>query len=231
MKRCSMCLCVFLTLSSIGPLVGQDLPALRRSTPAADETSPSFRDTTRPQFGVLGGVVSSTVVGLPSGATGLKRLRGFTAGVSLTKTLASHLSMAPEVLYITKGAKNDEVTNSVQIGTAYMEVPLLLRWTFNSASAQKTFLIAGPSVAVKVRCRVDKTVGQQNTTVDCKDDPINDIESTDAGVVVGAGVTDGRISFSVRYDMGLRQINKGEASELSTKNRAFLGIVSVRFGR
>jgi hypothetical protein len=183
-----------------------------------------------PRIGVVGGIVSSSVTTRPSNLlSGKKALIGVDLGLSSMIPVTQDIEFAPELAYVQKGVMNDEVTSSVTIRSGYIELPLLVRWKLPGAGPIRTFVTAGPSVGFKVRCKVDKVVAQLSTITDCADDPANDLESTDAGLALGIGGTDGRITVALRYALGLTRTNKASADELTIKNRTLSAVVLLRW--
>jgi Outer membrane protein beta-barrel domain len=185
--------------------------------------------TAQAGLGVVGGYVSSTVSVDPAtaGITWAGR-SGFAGGVSFSVRVASGASIGLEGLYVQKGA-------DVHIGTAsgsekltYFEVPILLQLALGNARKPHLFVTAGAQYSVLNTC---SQVSAGIADVDCKMSATatTGIRSSDYGVMFGGGAASGRYSLSVRYDLGLANLNKDtSAGQEVAKNRAIMALVSIR---
>ena len=70
--------------------------------------------------------------------------------------------------------------------------------------------------------------------IDCKKSATatSGIKSSDYGLVFGGGVASGRLSLSVRYDMGLANLNNDtSAGQATVKNKAVMAMVGIALGK
>lgn len=180
------------------------------------------------RLGLLAGGVSANITTATADQVPNKSSRtGFMAGVSGTASIGKRLSFGPEVTYVQKGVKAQDNSHTVNedIKVSYLEVPLLLRANLATGSI-RPYLIGGPAFAIKAGCKLRLYGAGTDTTRDCKD--VNaDVESSDFGVMVGGGIGFGRFALSVRYDMGMKNINKKSVGNDEVKNRTLMGVVSV----
>jgi Outer membrane protein beta-barrel domain len=162
--------------------------------------------------GVIAGVSSSTVSNFGNvGPTMLRRETGLVAGFYVEASLARFASLQPEIVYVQKGIRLDGplVVGASSTASArlterfdYVEVPILVRL---GAIARRPglYALAGPAVAVLVRARERFEVpGVPTLDQDIKDG----VTGTDAGVLVGAGFSTGRLGIEGRFDAGLRNL-------------------------
>ena len=173
--------------------------------------------------GVSANVTTATVDQIPNKSS----QTGFMAGVSATASIGKRLSFGPEVAYVQKGVKAQDNSHTVNedVKVSYLEVPLLLRANLGTGSI-RPYLLGGPSFAIKTGCKLRLYGAGTDTTRNCKD--VNaDVESSDFGVMVGGGIGFGRFALSVRYDMGMKNINKKSVGNDAVKNRTVMGVVSV----
>jgi hypothetical protein len=177
--------------------------------------------------GVKGGVSFSTFSEDSAQDVGLDRRTGIVAGAFVTFPV-ERFSVQLEGLYTQKGAAFSEsgITGTTKLD--YFEVPVLFVFsTTPSGSAGTSIqLFAGPSVAFKVSAKGSGSFDGETVDVDIPDE---DIEKVDLGVVVGAGVTFGRLSIDGRYTIGLSNLNGAASDPTKVKNRALAVLAGVRF--
>ena len=193
-------------------------------------------------LGVVGGYVSSNFVVEPAkpGATYSAR-SGFAGGLSLTMGVANGVSIGPEALYVQKGSNlalvSGALSGSGWAKIGYVEVPLLLRVGFKAGSS-RIFVTAGPQFSYRLNCTASLPVYSggviSNNTGDC--DTVvpspGGIKTTDYGVIFGAGVAMGKISVSVRYDLGMANVNKDQTTGADTdKNKTIFVLLGLALGK
>ena len=167
-----------------------------------------------PTLGINSAKVTGDNQDEASRRTGL-RLGGF-ASLSLGR----HLAVQPEITYSSKGAKWTGEDAEIKIG--YIQVPVLARYRFASAPSRfAPYLLAGPAFAVKAGCTLivdgqDHKCSEETTAV----------AGSDFGMILGAGAEFGNARFSLRYDLGLKNIN-GDGSA-NVKNQTLK--VTVGYG-
>ncbi|MEO5800900.1 MAG: porin family protein [Gemmatimonadales bacterium] len=177
-------------------------------------------------FGVVAGVVSSNLTVSSSGASlSFKSRTGFAAGVSMVHAISKDLEFAPELLYVQKGSKFTDGSETASLKVSYAELPLLFRAKFGTA-ATRPFVMAGPAIGVKASCKVSGSSGSTSVSSDCDDLDVN-VKSTDVGLMFGGGVAAKRFSVSVRYDLGLTNVAKDPDPGTKVKNKALLAMVGI----
>jgi hypothetical protein len=184
-------------------------------------------------FGLVGGYASSEIsVSSDVLSLSLDSRPGFAAGVSASRDIGGGFTFAPELLYVQKGFEINDEGNSVALKLNYIELPLLFRADFGSGSAQP-FVMGGPVIAFKASCNVSGSNEEVDVTLECNEfasggDDEAEFKSVDYGVMFGAGLQFGRVSASVRYDLGLANvIDVGE--DISYKNRSLMILLGLRF--
>ncbi|MEO5903936.1 MAG: porin family protein, partial [Gemmatimonadaceae bacterium] len=139
---------------------------------------------------------------------------GFAAGGQLQADFSDGLFFRTALLYSQRGAEATVDATKVTLKESYVEVPLLLGYSFAMAnSSTKPFIMAGGQVGAKVSCDLRGT--QAGTTLKFKcDDPDVDIQpkTFDYGAVGGAGVmfsaAGGTMSIDARYYLGLADVTE-----------------------
>jgi hypothetical protein len=144
---------------------------------------------------------------------------GFVVGGFVEVPVAPQFSLAPEVLFVQKGAKGDVGSGSVTLTADQIQVPVLLKANL-SAGSVRPFVTVGPAFGFKVssKFKVEGVAGE----ADFEEDN-DDIEPVEFSLVFGGGVKFGKASVEARYDLGLNDLveDEGEA-----KTRTF----SILFG-
>ena len=190
--------------------------------------------TGQARFGVVAGGVSATVSATNNTAFSVSSLTGLAAGISLRTRLAHNVSLAPEALFVMKGAKETLIAAPTTTATTranYLEVPVLVRVMLGDGT-MRPFLMGGPQASFKLSCQT--TVAGAGPgfdgTSDCNKstDNTSGITSTDVGLMIGAGIAGDRLSVSIRYDLGLVNIVRDQsAGAVTAKNRAFMAMVGI----
>jgi hypothetical protein len=191
-----------------------------------------------PTYGVLVGVNIANFHG--SDVSGTDSRTGFIGGVTGTFRLSHVFGIQPELLFEQKGAAADfvgvdETGNLVGVdGTFklnYLEIPVLARVEFTPESgAVRPFLLAGPSVAVRIGCSLAGSAQGVSASVGCND-VLGDeaVSSVDFGAAVGGGLDilmgTWDLSLGVRYDHGLESVLDGS----NMKNKAISVLAGVTF--
>ena len=174
-------------------------------------------------FGVLGGVVSSKVVVSTTGTTpSFSSRTGFALGAGMSAPLGAQVAITPEIMYVQKGYENTLATESEALRISYVEVPILAKVSFGKDKV-RAFLIGGPEISVKVACQSSETLNGASGSESCDDAQVK-FNSTDLGLIAGAGLEQGRLSGSVRFDLGLANI-LNEGANGSVKNQALMVLV------
>lgn len=189
--------------------------------------------------GLVAGGMSATTSSFGLGRTPISSVTGFAGGLSLTAPLSHNISLAPELLFTMKGTTDKVLVYFADRGPpnptgtsriSYIEVPILVRLSFGSW-AFRPFVTAGPEVAFKVGCNftvsgidpfLDGKFGCSQATLAAE----SGVKSTDMGAMVGAGLSSGRVSVSVRYDLSLTNSSLDIYGAYS-RNRAIMAVVGV----
>ena len=225
-------------------------PALVLAAPAAAHAQLPSLASAGPRAGILAGLSSATFGGddtqLESGSgVDKKRRNGVVAGAYLTFPLVPGLPVAirPELLYAQKGVRltgtydvQDVANLPPALVTAtstakldYLELPVLLQLTVPNTAGLRPSLYAGPSVAYRLRCRLQTEFSGTSTSSGCDDSGLD--RKFDASGVFGGqlgfGLGGQAIAVGARYTLGLTKL----AKDSDVKNRAFAVYGAIEFGR
>ncbi len=155
-----------------------------------------------PNFGLLGGLNFSNVVGRDAGANNRARTGIFIGGFAEIQ-VKERWAFRPEMLLFSqKGTKN----GNTKFSTSYLEVPLLAVWQ----QGRRLNIHLGPQLSVLYKAHVN----------DGRDDITESIRKLDVGLVLGAHVAlTEQWGLLARLVPGITKV--GESGEENTFNLVF----------
>jgi len=159
------------------------------------------------RLGLKGGLNSANVEGDDAGAWGSRR--GMVAGIFASLKLPAGLSLQPELLYSQKGAKGtlrgDSTTVNATLKTAYIEIPVLLKYALSSKGPVTPCLFAGPAFAFSKSSKTELETSVLGLPLSGDVDNYNE-KSTDFGLVFGGSLDfsagPSLLTLDVRYTLG-----------------------------
>jgi hypothetical protein len=157
-----------------------------------------------PSFGVKGGVNMATYAGTDANITGVTKTSkmGLGAGAFVCLDLIA-IKIQPEVLFSQKGAKYEVSGASYTQSLSYVEVPVLLKFSFGKIIVPSVY--AGPAFGTLMSAKQTGEMAGVSISGDIKDQ----LNGTDLGLVFGAEVKlPVKLSVEARYNMGLSKIPK-----------------------
>lgn len=155
-------------------------------------------------FGVKAGMNISTLTNID----GSKSKVGFNAGVLMNAPLAANFSIQPELLYNSKGVKEDGGGGG-SINLDYISLPVMFQYN----ATPMFYLEAGPEFGFVVSAKA-KGGG---ATLDIKDE----VQGFDVGIGLGAGYYFiPKLGITARYVAGLTDVLKDNSGD-SVKNNVF----------
>jgi opacity protein-like surface antigen len=168
-------------------------------------------------FGVKAGVNSSNIKFSDSADQETKSLVGAVGGLFLGKQINDNVGVQIEGLFSQKGAKDATSGSDAKFRLTYIDVPVLLRFDPTTTNETRFHVFTGPQLSFKTKA--EGTEDGQTFDLD------SEIESTDFGWVLGAGVERSRFSLDVRYALGLKDI---ATDSEKAKNRVFSVMMGVK---
>lgn len=148
------------------------------------------------QFGIKAGANLSNFTGGNFDAVKKKALVGFNGGLYLNFRL-ENLSIQPELLISTQGARIDSVSGHYDWKVTYVNVPVVVQYRFDNGF----FLEAGPQVGFKISEDI------QNQTIS------NFAKNLDLSAVGGLGFkTKSGFGIGARYSVGLSKVGNFSSS-------------------
>lgn len=133
---------------------------------------------------------------------------GFTAGLFIEKPFSDLISGQIEALYVQKGGKDDIAEADVEVEDgdltlSYIDVPVLIKLNIPLDGDIKPFLYGGGFVGYLLDAKVESGgVSAEDEGVEIKEL----LKNINYGFVLGGGVSFGKLSIDIRYDMGLGNI-------------------------
>jgi hypothetical protein len=180
---------------------------------------------TQPQFGVRVGGNLAQLRGEDNafGKDATDRKLGFTVGAYALFPITNHIGIQPELLYTQKGGSVDEAflddelegTFKSDFNLNYLEVPVLVKYGFNTRSRVVPSVYAGPYMAYGINRSIGFEVSGEDGDLDFEIDADDAFERMDYGAVFGVDF-DYRLrrntaTIGLRYNLGLANVFKDDA--------------------
>lgn len=164
----------------------------------------------RPALGIKAGLNLANWQGRNYAGTDIRTC--FSGGGYVVFGVSPRVSVQAEILYTMKGttAKEHDIATASKL--SYIEVPLLARLATTRDEKVSPYFIIGPALAFELTSKI-KTGGDEWDS----EEVCMDTKSPDIAIVLGTGVEfglaggKGKMSFEIRYVMGLRSINDSPA--------------------
>ncbi len=178
-------------------------------------------------LGVLGGLNLANLSVDPDEGVDFSSRTAFGFGGVLDYDLGEYIALHLEPMYLQKGTETTEDGVDVEFKLAYLELPLLFKYTFGTSDT-KPYVMAGPTIGFNLSAKVKGSEGGVSAEIDIKDET----KSIDFGLGFGAGVSlpmgNNSIFVEARYALGLTNIFDDPAdpdTDVKTKGiQIFAGI-------
>ena len=150
-----------------------------------------------------------------------KSLASVMVGGYATIMFNDKMGIQPEVFYNAVGAKDDTGSSgTTTVKTNYLSVPVFFRYNV----VPQFHLLAGPQFGILLSAKQTDNSG----TTDIKDQ----LNSSDFGAVIGAGVDFGPFNAGLRNCFGISNISKSTSGGYTVKNNVFQIVVGFKlFGK
>lgn len=211
--------------------LARGLPIALLLPPLLAAQAPARRSSLRPAVGAEVGYSRSDLGG--PDAPRVETRQGALTGVYLQMPLKPPVFLRTEVLFALKGGRtqavvNDTLTRDLEIGLAYIEMPVLLR-VAATRGRFRPVAFGGPAPSLQIGC--DLQVIDPNTPISatCDQTDVPPFRQLDLGMVLGGGVEmrfpQSALALEARYTVGLRSVLDG----VNVKNRAFGVVLALTF--
>lgn len=197
-------------------------------------------------FGIVAGVSISNWTGsdaaggtiidpdLGTATVSTSSLVGFTGGFFVNIPMGTSLAFEPELLYAGKGMKYDvsltdpilgSFSGDVSVSMGYIEVPLLVRYNFQSTGGP--YLLLGPDVGFNLSCSLSGGGDFQASGTDCGSDAAT---SVTFGGVGGLGFQRKNFGLEARYDFDFSNaLQEVDGDQANVKNASWEILLRYQF--
>lgn len=146
----------------------------------------------------------------------------FCAGPYLSFKLSDYFAVQPEVLFSKKGLKVVEQATTITFNLDFLEIPLLLKFTFSPGGSISPCLFVGPFIAFKLHDNITTGVG------------VPPIKKFDYGIAFGGGfdikLGGNTLELKALYTMGLKNIADVLAgSNINVKSKVLNFMIGLEF--
>jgi outer membrane protein with beta-barrel domain len=193
--------------------------------------APARRSSMRPAVGAEVGYSRTDLVG--ADARRVESRQGALTGLYLQTPLRGPLFLRSEILFALKGGRTQAAvegggTAELDIGLAYLELPLLLR-TGVTRGRFRPMLFAGPAPSLQIGCDLQVIVPNAPVRASCDETNVPAFRGFDMGLVAGGGLEvrwpGSALALEARYTAGLRSVLNG----VDVRNRAFGVVLALTF--
>lgn len=155
-------------------------------------------------FGPRVGMIAANITETPPEWDDDKEYRvGLSAGAFFEWSITETVRIQPEILYARKGVMTNLYDGLISIDADvyfdYIELPIVIKYTFRPGRALRPCLYAGPSFAYCLSAEAELSAWIVSTTIDFS----SFAHTTDFGLVAGAGVSyplgQGAVTLDARF--------------------------------
>lgn len=166
-------------------------------------------------IGIQGGIGTSDLT--PPNGYSTDSIEGWALGLAFDVPLGSQFSVAPEAIFVRRGADLSAGAGVISSRYTVLEVPVYAKLGFGGKVRPVVF--AGPNMAWMLSQSLEVQPGASlgGLTLDSK--------SFDLGLSLGAGIEAGPFVASLRYQLGLLDVDENSAS---WQARGFLLMVGLK---
>jgi len=191
-------------------LLGLSPLALADTTTTTVETQPV-------RLGIEAGMTFSNVSGPADVSTSNRS--GLAAGVNVELPLGAYVALQPELLFVQRGVNLAKAGNlSVDAKYNSLELPLLGKLRLNGPVSP--YLVAGPVAIWNISRTLEASGPSGSEGISFKP------KTFDFGATLGAGVDVGPVFATVRYTVGITELNENSAD---WKSRGWHLLAGLRF--
>ncbi len=151
---------------------------------------------------------------------------------------AGGFAVQPGLVFARKGFKGEPIEGVTPKNTFdYLQIPLVVRIGMPVGAKGRFYIGAGPSIGVKVGCRLSGSEGGISFSTNCDDLSTDEggieLKKTEFSGIGEAGLEFGKLSIGVRADLGLSNVYQATAGSLALpadiKTKTISAVVALRF--
>ena len=144
------------------------------------------------------GYSSSTFVGHDIPGKGLASVSSALIGGYFRYGFNPRYAIQPELNFYAKGARINTVDNLYEyVYLGYLEIPVLFEMKFRNEKKLKPIIYAGPAIGI-------------NTNASGSRGYLTNVRKMDGSMIAGMGIEIWKLSFQVRYGLGLTRFDKAK---------------------
>lgn len=148
---------------------------------------------------------------------------GFGIGGVLDRPLTGQFDLHLEPMYLQKGTTIEEDGEDIAFKFAYLELPVMVRYNFQTSGNTMPYAMAGPNLGYLLGAKYEV----DGSEFDAKDQ----IKSVDFGIGIGGGAKipkDNLLFFGeARYVLGIANVNDDESDGTTVKHRGLQIVFGV----
>lgn len=148
------------------------------------------------------------------------------------------LAIQPGLLFNRKGFAADDIEGfEAKTTFDYLQIPVVARMGMPVGQTGRFYIGLGPALGIKMGCRISASFEGVSASTNC-----DDLESEDGGIALKSteisgigevGLEFGKFSIGIRGDLGLTNIYKATAGNISVepdvKSKTISAVAAIRF--
>ncbi len=162
-----------------------------------------------------------------------KSITGFHVGIFYNLKIKKNIFFQPEIYYVTKGVTLSDSYDGMEIKSTvklnYVEIPLLLKMVFPTKSSFQPGIFIGGYWAFNINAKNILEYGSSHIEEDIKGQIANMDYGWVAGISVEYQIRKGKLVLDIRYNLGLKSLNKITLVDYSVKIRSLALMVGYSF--
>ncbi len=166
--------------------------------------------------GIKFGFNSSKFTGKDIPGKGIANIPGLTLGFFINYEVSNQFSLQSELLFTTKGSRINTVGDIYLHNIfTYMEIPVLVKWTFATGKKWKPYFLGGPFLDIKLLAFNEEGFPE-------------DFRKIDLGLILGAGIRFNKMSLGVHCIHGFLNFDQSDEN-IDLKNQTISVVAGFSF--
>lgn len=170
-------------------------------------------------------------------AEGSKNTTTFLVGGFLNVPVGG-FAIQPGLLFNRKGFAADDFEGITPKTTFdYLQIPVVARMGMPVGQSGRFYIGVGPALGIKMGCRISASGGGISASTNCDDLETDEggiaLKSTEISGIGEVGLEFGKFSIGIRGDLGLTNIYKATAGNISVepdvKSKTISAVAAIRF--
>lgn len=195
---------------------------------SGQESAPAPKEK-KIRWSLMAGATFTDLTGTAADTADLSMRVGPVGSIGAEYRLSPKFALEAEASLIQKGAEQPTADDSPGLGyrILYAEFPLLVKWNLSPEKKFQPVLLAGPTIAFELDCKMPFQYGNSVIDSNCYSLDYSH-ETTDIGGVAGIELHKGMWFVTARYMMGFTSLLSGTGAP-DLKNSGFLAGLGITF--